>query len=693
VESSGKVRFFTAETDHEYSCWTREIQKVASYYQATDSPKGSGGAVLDSELVALSDRDDWSVSVDSTGQTSAPQRSPGKGFQIRGALAGLGASLKLSKEDSRHIPLESETVSIEGQTTEESTTAADLAESQDVSVSSNRDEPEAPNMEDSSPPRNSASSPENDDRNESAGSSNRRLQIKGKLAGVGQVTKGWGSALMGARQKGREAAERTRRAAVASPAKLDARNASTDSTLHVITEKDDEVADHNRAPATWACPQCTFINNLQGGETDILICSMCESATSLGSVAIDPPSSNLDETQPPSSSELMGNAASAELANEDMLNPSGSESKLFRRSSSEVGAVRERVNSSDSGKLIFRRTQSAEDVAGYIEEDEISIISDLAMDDQSEAARTGGRPRGARNRLGGLGAAFGSVRRPRPKAPSQDAAENKSWFGRLGSNVSSQEGSGEFQKPQAAVKLKNVKVNQSAEFRCDATKSILDIPLQKLDGQWFAVVKPAAPSSLSRQNQELPSEISAAAEERADQGSVSNSGEKVESGIVAGKSLSERINMESTAQQSLPMSVGGDTFSKSIAGGASNLVTTGSSTEKTFCIQLFHLSSSEDTRKQPKGEVYKKLSEVVGLHAVLSESVTELIHHPLFQRKSMERIPSGDMSYGLKNAFGISPLDSIRISGKFLAGALEAAAKTPSIEAFPVYFGEIFAIR
>ena len=72
----------------------------------------------------------------------------------------------------------------------------------------------------------------------------------------------------------------------------------------------------------------------------------------------------------------------------------------------------------------------------------------------------------------------------------------------------------------------------------------------------------------------------------------------------------------------------------------------------------------------------------------LGQRVVDLIHHPLFYEKSFERTAEGELSAGLKNALGVSPLDCVRISGAFLTGAVDAMSSAPPAQMPPVLVGK-----
>jgi hypothetical protein len=391
VESAGKIRFFVVASDDEYTAWTREIEKVIRH-QSPSLKEGSAaigqreatiGDDHDSLQKVSSDRDEESVGVASSGPLAADSVQSDLGgdngtetqSKVRGKLAGLGNFLKKSKEDATTTMKEPEAV-------EETIAFAD------------QDSPGECGG-DTSPTAEGSTLPQGDN----PGNTSRRVHLKGKVAGVGQATGRWGSALIAkTRQKGREVAERTRRVATSNAGKGEELTSSGHNTLHVITEKEDE--------RNWTCPKCTYINSTMEIDADFVICAMCESPTEVNDVEFEHASEAVEEAKMIESEEP---PVSTEASSCDPLGTTDPGEDVFRRQTSEPIEARDRVNSVDSDPDIFRRSQSAGSFGNFIEEDETSIISDLAMDETSEAARTGGRRR--RDRLGSL---LGSGRKSRP---------------------------------------------------------------------------------------------------------------------------------------------------------------------------------------------------------------------------------------------------------------------------------------
>ena len=246
------------------------------------------------------------------------------------------------------------------------------------------------------------------------------------------------------RQKGRDVGERTRRVVnSAVPSRDDKLNSSGHSSpLQVISEGEEK---------TWTCPKCTFINICKESDSDVLICGMCEMPTDPAEVEFDIVQAVAPRAISPIETHVV------DEAKRDRLGSADSDQGICKRSQATPLDSRDRQNSTGSDTDTFRRSQSLGSLGGFSEDDEISVISDLAMDEMSEAARSAGGLRGSRNRLGGLGAALG-VRKSQNHPAEQ---EKKGWFARLGSTVSNPEESDGFQRNQPSLKLKNIQVDPS----------------------------------------------------------------------------------------------------------------------------------------------------------------------------------------------------------------------------------------
>lgn len=669
VEASGKTRFLVVGSDDEYNCWTREIKKAMQRHTFAQTNEDATAERPDTTLEedkpvlneketegdqnetavncgndpisqVYTDRDEESSALGSAGPTDtdsiqseqrmAPvESSPG----IRGKMAGIGSFFNKSKAPSTPINRRDPGSAGDRNPVEENTvttvTSTDLENS--VGNSAKADTRDGVSQS----PHNGGFT-----------STTRRTQLKdkvvgvggkvasvggtmsgkvtsvggsvgGKVAFVGQATGRWGSALIAAtRQKGRDVAERSRRSATPTSNKGEELNKSGHGSLHVITEKEDE--------RTWTCPQCTFINSTKDMDAEFLICVMCRSPMMVKDVDFGHPQESAE------SSALHGSAAKAEL--EDELNVNGTRAdsgeEVLLRQSSEPLDLRDRLNSADSDPDVFVRSQSSENFGGsYAEEDERSIISDLAMDEMSEATRSVGRRR--RDRFGGL---LGSGRKSRQGRPGEPEQEKKGWFSRRGSSVSNQDEGEAFLKAQPGLKLKNIQINPNLEFKCDDAPAI-NVPLQKLEGQLFVVVEATRESWTT-----------------SDADSVLSKNEKLTAQTQDGSATHTSVKSSASVPQK----------------------------GHKFTIHLFHMGPRGD--KQPKRAVNRSLSEVLAFHNAISECIVDLMHHPMFHERSFKRTKNGEMSTGLKNTLGISPLDSVRISGAFLAGIAGTSTYSPPID-------------
>lgn len=619
VEREGKTRFFVAETAEEYIAWTRHIEKVTKYHYALEMKEVIGNANSDIASLLTSSRDDESSGVEAWETTNSEQIGEGASTEhSSGKLVRFGSALKFKKQVSPKTNTRTIDSLVESGE-QEATDATEGFDDQKSTVQSHSDtEQAAYNKTLSTKPQETPEKARSRLLGTVSGMGGKMVgvggKVGGKMVGMGQSTGRWGSALLSVtKQKGKAVAEKARRASNTFNNIEDNLDAPS-GNLHVISEKEDG--------RSWTCPQCTFINNCsKESESGIFVCGMCESPAEASEIEFDEP-----VEIPQSLCDDDGALVSVEKTpHQDRLGTHDSKNDIFRHSQS-AGTLggRGRTSSSDSATLTFPRTQSAHSFGAYVEEDETgSMVSDLAMDEQSEAARSAGGNRNSRRPLGGL-SALGNSRLNNVSGAL--AGERKSWFSRLGSSVSNQEDIVSTHKSQPTLKIKNLSVDPTADFTQDENPPLVYYPLRKLDGYWFAHTRIA----------EQPSEVS----------------------------MEMNAMIETTSQGSGEKSDSVGLLPKEIF----------------FCIQLFQTDGSAGERK-PTTEVVRSLSEVLAFHDTISECTADLVHHPLFYERSYQRASNGDMGAGLTNALGISPLDSVRLSGAILAGLLEAMGSASSVEA------------
>ena len=674
VERNGKTRFLVAETETEYMGWTKEIDRVVTYYQIIEIEKPTpSDADDDLNVQVLSDRDEESVGVESlglkttdSGQSdleSTTEKSASRGTQIRGKLAGIGSVLKRSKDNSPKGAASMDSLpsaSSDGDAAEEVTFSTDLLDDQE-SVSSSKVGPSLAQEE--AKPSTS--------------------KLRGKVSGVGQATNRWGSALFAAtKKKGREVADKARRGSASTPLSKAEKHASS-SDLDVISET---------VERNWICPKCTYLNSTKDSDLEVLVCEICESPTEVATLEFDTPAADtkngnsmdsavvVEASSPgPPEGNIETNAAelgsgptdSNDVVNSGQASAPDSGKGIFRRSqSSGAEGIRDRVDSTDSDKMGYRRSQSSGSF-GFAEEDEASVVSDLAMDELSEAT-------GKRSRRG-IGAALS--RRSRQNQPPEP--ESKGWLARLGSNLSSKDESDSIQKNQVGLKIKNLRVDPSVDFVSERNIAEANAPLNMFSGRWFVLVAPLRPGSFTDEINIPTALVEGVVGKPPDNSSnptVDGNGAKVPLEYIkedSSASLKLTVDTESVTEQKVAIATGRSTQSRA---------TTPSSNEQWFSIQLFNRSYSENGQKHPRVEVVRSLSEIVFCHAEISECIADLLHHPFFTKKSLARTPSGDMSNGLKNAMGTSAVDSVRVSGTMLAGVLDALT---AIETPPSFIGKL----
>ena len=136
------------------------------------------------------------------------------------------------------------------------------------------------------------------------------------------------------------------------------------------------------------------------------------------------------------------------------------------------------------------------------------------------------------------------------------------------------------------MKLKNIMINPNIEFACENTPAV-NVPLQKLEGQWFVVVS-------AWNGVPMPGEPDAPV----DADSVASPvGSAPNQQPASGRSL---ISFKSQDPK-----------------------------EQLFRIQVFHRGTEECGKQQPKKTFTRSYSDIVIFHSVMSECVVDLIHQGL----------------------------------------------------------------
>lgn len=600
AEKKGTTRFFVAETTDEFIRWTQEIEKVAKFYKAAAEEKAAMDATLDVAKTELFTEytEVGSAGLGAVDSVHSVQDADTLRLQL-GKLAIGGHALNDKEEDS---PVTNSTSSIDllnGGVSEAKTVPtgdSNLRGSEVFGKFSLK-----PNLHESSP----ATNPRN--RQEGARARNTsRLQLRGKVAGMGQATSRWGSALLSAtKQTGKAVAEKARR--------------GTNSP----SSKDASPSEAGRG--TWACPKCTYRNSTREFEAEVLVCDMCASPAKIADVVdvefkkeIEEP---LDTTVFDEEDDEAGSSETPErkeLQFADHIDSGNTPPILSAGTSNDPG----RTFTSDSGSKQFERTQSVsasnEDTA---EDETYSVTSNLAVEDRAEAIRPSSHARAA-GRFN-MGAAVGnSLRSQRSVSPE---GEKKNWLSRLGSNMSShQEDSGNFQVMQPSLKLKNIRIDTSTDFKLDKSLPLAHPPLDKLDGQWYIQVKEMESCSSDVDIDDTPN--------------------------------------EKETPKTSPSSL-------------------------CFCIKTFDLVGNGKV-DVPTREVVRSFLDILCFHTFLSECIADLAHHPFFHEGSYQgTMDNSEVSAGFFDARGMSPLDIVRLSGALLAGTIDSMDSV-SVDTLSSYNGK-----
>jgi hypothetical protein len=266
--------------------------------------------------------------------------------------------------------------------------------------------------------------------------------------------------------------------------------------------------------------------------------------------------------------------------------------------------------------------------------DEESIISDLASEDGEKGRRR------MRDRLGA------AVRSVRSIALPKDAeGANKVRLGANNDPFSPSAGLAQ------AVKLRGISIGKELSVDdLNVKNTPFEIPLKKLEGQWIAHVA-------------LPRHESAAIQTQ------SNGVHEVEaSGTQTSSSLTERGQTAATMDPA-QVSTGA---TEALEGMTIGDLSTGLDPFKPdFLVQLFKQDVRLDLDKSLFLEIQRSFADVYALHTAVSEAVGDYVLHSsvIEPERDSTRL---EMGVGLASRLGLSPLDTIRFTGKMLAGILEA---------------------
>lgn len=475
------------------------------------------------------------------------------------------------------------------------------------------------------------------------GTDPRRQQIRIRFAGVGQATKSrFGSALSAARQKGKEVAQRRRSGTDGVSCEASTAPSSITEDANTLSTKE-----------TWACSSCTFINTGDG-----MKCQVCESERSKGD-CYEEDQTHMAESQ--NCQQLQVATLEGELAIEAKVDET--EEVAFENALS--GDQNERGMSSFAEDE--ERSRDRDDVEGLSVGDQ-SVTSDLMDDEDFDEPE---RRIGMKQRLGA------AVRRAR----TVTSDSQKFLAGRHSARQETSEVT-PLGSPNA-VKLQKVLLSGPLQTPVhpfgEGGTEIPGVPLKKFEG--LMSVRVGIHSTVERENcntkmrdpkisgtavgsplqftsgNEMGAESTMAHETSCEICDVEKTDE-----VEDRSGISDAGSSENDGMMELPFA---DPRPKS----SENL-------EIVFRIQVFQHECDDATSSI--ADLLKKLPDIVALHTSLSESVARVPSYLFDSELDIGRTSMARMNENLSHVLGLTPLDSMRLTGKLLGGLLDVSQRANS---------------
>jgi hypothetical protein len=534
---------------------------------------------------------------------------------------------------------------------------------------------------------------------EHSGGPNRRVQIRSKFAGVGQVTKSrFGSALQAAKQKGRAVAEKGREVAERRRQRgID----DEDGTPRASTLEPPPTVSDNKSEgqtstgdqyAPWACLSCTCLNPPENAS-----CRVCGTVHDREETKLAATAAEIQTVVPdwaclsctclnPTENVSCQVCGTVHDREETKFAAVTAESQTVAPDAIEALDDNHKTDSNNDGETSFgistEDDPKHEDVHGDGNE---SMFSDFADDLDSESQ---GPRRGMRERLG---AAVRSVRIG--KDDEEGIPRNSGRFSLRRRGTRQDNANGRVQGAPDPVKLRNIMIKGPLDSPThpfgDISSSTSDLPLKRLEGSWFVRVATSSSHQEAEGSEEIeenqkstPSQLSGAVVATNDS-STEDHRESQE--IDSATSTMSREPGTETSDPELPTRAGTSQY----VDGARNSApyTPEPKNRLAFQLQVFN-HRTETTWDRPVVKVDKTLSEVLQLHTELSESIARVPSSFSDTGKGTGRSSAEMMSASLAAALGLTALDTVRITGRLLGGLLENVTTEPDSEASLNYHGK-----
>lgn len=276
--------------------------------------------------------------------------------------------------------------------------------------------------------------------------------------------------------------------------------------------------------------------------------------------------------------------------------------------------------------------------------------SDTAFDEPGQTDQGSRRGIRARFGLGGLNAR--TNKSEQQMLSSQNIDTRKS--GRFSFRKRSTDDASEPIYEGGSVSLKNIRTGHTAP-----PASVIEPPetrtpaiMKRLQGRWIVVAKPGRNFSISP-TPDQSSRVAKSNETEVPHSDPSNADSS--DGILNGDDGTRTAINKATLE-------------------AANLLP---DFKNTFCIQVFRGGSSI---KEPSGERLCRLTDILKVHAEISEQLEQAMSHIETEGMNLNRTASGEMGKNLAVRLGLSSFDNVLVTGRILAGLLDLDPASDIVE-------------
>lgn len=622
MEQSGAVHLVVAGTDNEYFSWIRELRRASNVAIEASEVEGSNDFSNNSDSES---RPEYSAAIEAEGNRS--KRIVGRGITM--AVQAAKATGQVAKATGQVATLvgRRRRLGTGGEDASESSTGDPTATTTTSSAAGPETQNRSRTLSAGSPfPARKLSEDANvtsfsavDD--EGSGTP-RGLQVKNRFAGVGQATKSrFGSAFQAAKQKGREVTQKGKQVTVSTRARIGQGVASTRDFVEGRSAKREDNSNQGPGMSSWSCPECTFQNSYSSA-----ICDVCGSP---------PPETCMDdsETDKFSKTSMTEEAESTVPEEDDSIRQDASDSNQVETVAAETDASFQRDGVTTDFAL--EREQEKQESAVFDDDDAASSDEDELEPRRSVTQR--------------FGAAVRSVRRPETRSGG--------FSMRRPGNQGFPDGSPD------PIKLRNVKLSGSLPTTPHpihgGAQEVPKMPSKRLEGLWTVAVLV----------------------DRTEADATSTTGPGVSLVTIPEKNDSHENQAKDDLEGGRPLSTADQSADRKLSEEQTNIQPEIAEPkqplrlETVFTISVSHRSMQDSALA--KSSVSRTYADVLDLHRKVSQSLTQDISS-LFLNGEERRSKRGELGTVASTYFGLSPLDTIRMSARLLSGLLDADASLDS---------------